>query len=87
MSQKIIAATPKATDITSCDFILKQLIKRSTYIRVYLIKGLKIEGRIMGFDRDTIFLINQFSPHIPQMIYKKAVSTILWEPVNVTGFK
>lgn len=52
---------------------ISDLIANQSPVSVYLKNGIKLTGRIIGVTKDVIFL-NQ---PVPQMIYKRQVSTIL----------
>lgn len=55
------------------DIFLGTLRKEKIPVYIYLLNGIKLQGRIDSFDQYTIFLKN----NINQMIYKHAVSTIV----------
>lgn len=52
---------------------ISDLIANQSPVSIYLKNGIKLTGKIIGVTKDVIF-INQ---PVPQMIYKKQVSTIL----------
>jgi len=55
------------------DQMLKQLQQSGTPVAIYLISGIKLQGKISQFDAHTILLLGQGV----QLIYKQAISTIL----------
>ena len=54
------------------DDYLKALVSDKVSIAVYLIKGIKLEGQLIGFDKDAIFL----NTDKLLMIFKHAITTI-----------
>jgi RNA chaperone Hfq len=62
---------------------ISELIANQTSVAVYLKNGIKLTGKIVGVTNDVIFL-NQ---PVPQMIYKKQISTILPLQSPVTTFE
>lgn len=62
------------------DAFLNILRKERVPVSVYLVNGIKLQGRIESFDQYVIMLRNNAS----QMIYKHAISTIVpVRPVRV----
>ncbi len=58
------------------DELLKELQEQGKEITVYLIRGTRISGKILGVDQFTILLdVNGEK----QLIYKHAISTIVIE--------
>ena len=60
---------------------LSELAKDHRAVAIFLINGLKLEGRIVSFDDYAILLENDLSDHV----YKHAISTI--QPVTAVGAK
>ena len=58
------------------DSFLNQARKEKNVITIYLMNGVPIKGRVMGFDNFTVLLDKEGKQHI---IYKHAISTILPE--------
>lgn len=57
---------------TEEDFI-KILMKNEVPVSIYLVNGIKLQGKISGFDAKVFMLKNG----ITQLIYKHAVSTVV----------
>jgi len=55
------------------DTFLNALRKEHTPVSIFLVNGIKLQGRIDSFDQYVIMLKNTIS----QMVYKHAVSTIV----------
>jgi len=55
------------------DNFLNTLRKEHTPVSIFLVNGIKLQGRIDSFDQYVIMLKNTVS----QMVYKHAVSTIV----------
>ncbi len=55
------------------DTFLNTLRRERIPVSVYLINGIKLQGRIESFDQYVVMLRNQ----VNQMIYKHAISTIV----------
>lgn len=52
---------------------LTELLETNSTISVYLIHGVKLTGKLIGFSDKVIFL----GEPVPQMIYKRSISTII----------
>lgn len=63
------------------DRFLTELVKDRRAVAIFLINGLKLEGRIVSFDDYAILLENDLSDHV----YKHAISTI--QPVTTANAK
>lgn len=55
------------------DSFLQVLVDKEVPVSVYLISGIKLQGKINSFDQHVILLKSGIS----QLIYKSAVSTIV----------
>ena len=55
------------------DAYLSVLCENKVSVSVYLVNGIKLEGRIEAFDQFALFLGNA----VTQMVYKHAISTVL----------
>jgi host factor-I protein len=55
------------------DTFLKALQKDAVGVALYLVNGIKLQGQIVGFDDDVVFLDNTMT----QMVFKHAISTIV----------
>lgn len=55
------------------DTFLNTLRKEHTPVSIFLVNGIKLQGRIDSFDQYVIMLKNTIS----QMVYKHAISTIV----------
>ena len=55
------------------DIYLNALRKERVPVSIYLVNGIKLQGRIESFDQFVILLRNSVS----QMVYKHAVSTVV----------
>ena len=55
------------------DNFLNTLRKERTPVSIFLVNGIKLQGRVDSFDQYVIMLKNTIS----QMVYKHAVSTIV----------
>jgi len=55
------------------DSFLQVLVDKEVPVSVYLISGIKLQGKINSFDQHVILL----KSGILQLIYKRAVSTIV----------
>jgi host factor-I protein len=60
---------------------LEELCKNKTYVSVFLINGIKLQGFIDAYDNFVILLKNSAS----QMVFKHAISTIM--PSYVSNYK
>ena len=56
------------------DYVLQKHIKEENEVFVFLINGIKLEGKILKYDKETFLLHKQSST---QLIYKNATATIL----------
>ena len=69
---------PKAENIQ--EPFLNALRKDNTPVSIYLVNGIKLQGKIESYDSFIILLKNGSS----QIVYKHAISTIVSEhPVNI----
>lgn len=57
------------------DPYLNALRKEGTPVSVYLVNGIKLQGKIESFDQFVVLLSNSVS----QMVYKHAISTVVPE--------
>jgi host factor-I protein len=55
------------------DNFLNSLRKEHTPVSIFLVNGIKLQGRVDSFDQYVIMLKNTMS----QMVYKHAISTIV----------
>jgi host factor-I protein len=55
------------------DSFLQVLVDKEVPVSVYLISGIKLQGKISSFDQHVILLKSGIS----QLIYKRAISTIV----------
>ena len=55
------------------DNFLNTLRKEHTPVSIFLVKGIKLQGKVDSFDQYVIMLKNTVS----QMVYKHAISTIV----------
>lgn len=55
------------------DTFLNQLRKDKTQTAVFLVNGIKLQGKIDSFDQYVVFLENG----VKQMIFKHAISTVV----------
>lgn len=55
------------------DTFLNTLRRERVPVSIYLINGIKLQGRIEAFDQYVVVLRNQ----VNQMIYKHAISTVV----------
>ena len=63
------------------DNFLNSLRKEHTPVSIFLVNGIKLQGRVDSFDQYVIMLKNTVS----QMVYKHAISTIVpGKPVKMT---
>lgn len=65
------------------DPFLNDLRRSRTQVNMYLINGIKLQGRVEGFDQYVVVLKN----NVQQMVYKHAISTIVplrGEPTHST---
>lgn len=63
------------------DNFLNALRKDHTPVSIFLVNGIKLQGRVDSFDQYVIMLKNTVS----QMVYKHAISTIVpGKPVKLT---
>ncbi len=62
------------------DNFLNTLRKEHTPVSIFLVNGIKLQGRVDSFDQYVIMLKNTVS----QMVYKHAISTIVpGKPVKI----
>ena len=52
---------------------LAKLVETESLVSVYLVHGVKLTGKLIGFSDKAIFL----GEPIPQMIYKRSIGTII----------
>lgn len=70
---------PKSQNLQ--DNFLNTLRKEHTPVSIFLVNGIKLQGRVDSFDQYVIMLKNTIS----QMVYKHAISTIVpGKPVRMT---
>ena len=63
------------------DTFLNNLRKDHTPVSIFLVNGIKLQGKVDSFDQYVIMLKNTIS----QMVYKHAISTIVpSKPVKMT---
>ena len=63
------------------DSFLNALRKEHTPVAIFLVNGIKLQGRVDSFDQYVIMLKNTVS----QMVYKHAISTIVpGKPVKLS---
>jgi host factor-I protein len=63
------------------DTFLNTLRKEHTPVSIFLVNGIKLQGKVDSFDQYVILLKNTVS----QMVYKHAISTIVpSKPVRMT---
>ena len=62
---------PKSQNLQ--DNFLNSLRKEHTPVSIFLVNGIKLQGRVDSFDQYVIMLKNTMS----QMVYKHAISTIV----------
>lgn len=63
------------------DTFLNTLRKEHTPVSIFLVNGIKLQGRVDSFDQYVIMLKNTVS----QMVYKHAISTIVpGKPVKLS---
>ncbi len=63
------------------DNFLNALRKDHTPVSIFLVNGIKLQGRVDSFDQYVIMLKNTVS----QMVYKHAISTIVpGKPIKLT---
>lgn len=55
------------------DPFLNDLRRSRTQVNMYLVNGIKLQGRVEGFDQYVVVLRN----NVQQMVYKHAISTIV----------
>ncbi len=55
------------------DTFLNTLRKEHTPVSIFLVNGIKLQGKVDSFDQNVIMLKNTIS----QMVYKHAISTIV----------
>lgn len=62
------------------DTFLNSLRKEHTPVSIFLVNGIKLQGRIDSFDQYVVMLKNT----VNQMVYKHAISTIVpGKPVKI----
>jgi host factor-I protein len=54
------------------DDFLKRLQQENSFVAIFLVNGIKLQGQIQGFDSEVILLKNNTT----QLIFKHAISTI-----------
>ncbi|MCK5189108.1 MAG: RNA chaperone Hfq [Methylococcales bacterium] len=70
---------PKSQNLQ--DNFLNTLRKEHTPVSIFLVNGIKLQGRVDSFDQYVIMLKNTMN----QMVYKHAISTIVpGKPVKLT---
>ncbi len=70
---------PKSQNLQ--DNFLNTLRKEHTPVSIFLVNGIKLQGRVDSFDQYVIMLKNTMS----QMVYKHAISTIVpGKPVKIS---
>lgn len=63
---------------------LEALQKEQVPVSVYLVNGIKLQGKIEAFDPYVVYLRNSFS----QIVYKHAISTIVpMRKIVLEGFE
>jgi host factor-I protein len=63
------------------DLFLNTLRKEHTPVSIFLVNGIKLQGRVDSFDQYVVMLKNTVS----QMVYKHAISTIVpGKPVKLS---
>lgn len=63
------------------DTFLNSLRKEHTPVSIFLVNGIKLQGRVDSFDQYVVMLKNT----VNQMVYKHAISTIVpGKPVKLT---
>ena len=81
-TKKSTAKRPGGEPIRPAQFrFLTELAKERRAVAIFLINGLKLEGRIVSFDDYAILLEGELSDHV----YKHAISTI--QPVSAATVK
>lgn len=55
------------------DPFLTKLCKEKVPVSIFLVSGIKLQGKIEAFDQSTILLQNS----VRQMVYKHAISTVV----------
>ncbi|HIL77799.1 MAG: RNA chaperone Hfq [Methyloprofundus sp.] len=69
---------PKSQNLQ--DTFLNSLRKEHTPVAIFLVNGIKLQGRIDSFDQYVVMLKN----NMVQMVYKHAISTIVpGKPVTI----
>ena len=69
---------PKSQNLQ--DTFLNSLRKDHTPVSIFLVNGIKLQGRVDSFDQYVVMLKNT----MVQMVYKHAISTIVpGKPVNM----
>lgn len=62
------------------DLFLNTLRKKNIYVSVFLVNGIKLQGKVDSFDQYVVLLKNT----VNQMVYKHAISTIVpTKPLNL----
>lgn len=63
---------------------LEALRKEQVPVSVYLVNGIKLQGKIEAYDQFVVYLKNSFS----QIVYKHAISTIVpMRKIVLEGFE
>ncbi|MBT3812444.1 MAG: RNA chaperone Hfq [Gammaproteobacteria bacterium] len=71
---------PKSQNLQ--DTFLNSLRKEHTPVAIFLVNGIKLQGRIDSFDQYVVMLKN----NMVQMVYKHAISTIVpGKPVTIVS--
>ncbi len=60
------------------DIFVKDLIQNQTPVSIYLRSGIRLTGKLIGYDESTLLLKDSTY----QLIYKEAVGTILLNPTT-----
>lgn len=63
------------------DPFLNTLRREDVPVSIYLVNGIKLQGKITGFDQYVIMLTDK----VTQMVYKHAISTIV--PARMVNFQ
>jgi host factor-I protein len=68
-----MVATPAAASQALQDEFLNELRKTKATVSMFLVNGIRLVGKIEGFDRHVVLLANGTQ----QLVYKHAISTIV----------
>lgn len=63
-----------STDYSVQDAFLHSLLHQRAFIQVFLVNGLRLQGRLSGFDQHTLVIKREGDA--PMLIAKKRISTI-----------